>query len=75
MAAKVHGLVLGFDHAFSIRDALQKIFSRKLGIEAYVDRKTLFNVVAKDGSMTEKRLKVDIAALRESYANGGEIQR
>lgn len=50
MAAKVHGLVVGFEFAFVIRDMIEGILAQDVRVEAYVQRQTLFNVVAKDGA-------------------------
>ena len=70
LAAEVHGLVLAFDHSFIIQDMIKEILGRTLDVEAYVDSKTLFDVVAKNSNTTEKRLQIDIFALKESYAKG-----
>lgn len=74
LAAEVHALVLAFDMAYVIQDMLHEILGRKIEIDAYVDSKTLFDVVAKDGNTSEKRLQIDIYALRESY-DKGELSR
>lgn len=42
---------------------------RNVELEALVDSKTLFNFIAKDGSTVERRLKIDVMALRQSYEN------
>lgn len=42
----------------------------KAYIEAYVDSKTLYDVLAKDGGTEEKRLKIDIFALKEIFERG-----
>lgn len=39
-------------------------------MEAYIDSGSVFGVMAKDGKTTEKRLKIDIRALVQSYAHG-----
>lgn len=56
MAAEVQGLVLGFDYAIFIRQLLYETLGRKLDLEAYTDSKNLFNIDAKDGATTERRL-------------------
>lgn len=45
MEAEVHGLVLGFDYTYIIRELLIELLGRKVTEEAYVDRKTLLNAV------------------------------
>jgi len=42
----------------------------RLDIDAYVDSKTVFNEVAKQSSTLEKRLQIDVHALRESHSKG-----
>lgn len=44
--------------------------ARSVQVEALVDSKTLFDVIAKHGSTTEKRLQIDVFALRQSYTTG-----
>lgn len=41
-----------------------------LPIEAIVDCKTLFNLVAKDAKSSERRLKIDVLAIKEIYDIG-----
>ena len=74
MAAEIQALILGFDYAYLIKDQLDEILGRDVKIEAVVDSKTTFNVVAKEGKTTERRLQIDIMTLRQSYDNG-ELSR
>lgn len=62
MAAEVHGLVLGFYYAYIVRELVSKILGRNVSIESYGYRKTLFNLIAKYGSTSERRLQIDIFA-------------
>lgn len=70
LAAEIHALVLAYDHAYVIRHTLIEILGRNVKLEAYVDSRSVFDVIAKDGNTTEKRLQIDIYALRQSYADG-----
>lgn len=70
MAAEMHGMVLGFNHAFVVRDIISEMFERDTELEAYVDSKTVFEVLANQATTCEKRLQIDINALRESYDRG-----
>ena len=67
MAAEVHGLVYGFDSAFIEKNIIEELLGTSIPMDVYVDSKTLFNIVAKDGNTAEKRLKIDMWAIRESY--------
>lgn len=70
MAAELHALVLAFDFGFVIREMVAEVLQRDVAIEALVDSKTVFDVVAKDAKTSERRLQIDVHALRESYARG-----
>ena len=73
MEAKIQAVILGFDYAYIIKNQVEEILGRSMSIEAMIDSKTVFNVVAKEGKITEKRLQIDILALRQSY-DGGELK-
>lgn len=72
--AEIHGLVLGFDYAVVIQHLISRLLGKSIEREAFVDSKTLFKVVAKDRSTSEKRLMIDISALKQSYESG-ELSR
>lgn len=57
LAAELHALVLGFHASFVIREMLQEITGRTINIEEFVDSKTIFDVVAKDGGLMENAFK------------------
>lgn len=48
LAAEMHGLTLAFEYNFVIKTLLEEILTRPISMEALVDCKTLFNVIAKD---------------------------
>jgi hypothetical protein len=70
MAAELHALVYGFDHAFMVKTISEEILGRVVHIDAYIDSRTVFNTVARLGSTLEKRLQIDIHALRQSHHRG-----
>lgn len=74
MADEIQALVLGFDYAYIVKDLAKEIIGRKLKMEALVDSRTVFNVVAKDGQSTEKRLQIDVLALHQ-INDEGELNR
>lgn len=49
---------------------LMEILGRDVTLEAFIGRKTLFNVVSKDGATSERPLQIDIFGLREPYERG-----
>ena len=74
MAAEVLALVHGFDTAFVVKHTFFELLGRDPPIDVYVDSRTTFNCVAKNAATLEKRLQIDVAALRESHSLG-EIHR
>lgn len=70
MAAKIHGLIYGFDSSIYIQTLLQELTVFNFEIHGVVDSKTLFNVVTKDGSTLEKRLQIDVWPIKESFSRG-----
>lgn len=64
MASEIHALFLCFDKSYYIRHMLEEILGRRLNIEAYVDSKTVFDVIAKDGKRTERIIRIDVSALK-----------
>lgn len=67
MAAELQALTLGFDYVFFVKDFIDEILGVKMIIEAMIDSKHVFNVVEKDCKTAERRLQIDILALRKSY--------
>lgn len=45
------------------------IIGRPVKLAAYIDSRSVFDVIAKDGNTTEKRLQIDIFAVPQSYKN------
>lgn len=70
MAAELHALILAFDYGFVLREMLKEVLRRDVKLEALIDSKTVFDVVAKDGRTNERRLQIDVHALKESYTRG-----
>ena len=70
MAAELHALLYGFDNSYMAQSMLQDVLGQEICIDAYVDSQTVFYVVAKHSSTLEKRLRIDVHALRQSYATG-----
>lgn len=67
MKCELHALIMGFDCGFIISDVLSEFLRINLVLKSFIDSKTVFDIIVKDGNSTERRLQVDIYALRESY--------
>lgn len=74
MAAEIQALVLGFDYAFVVKDLIEEILGHHISLDALIDSRTVFNVIAKDAQTAERRLQIDVLALRQSY-DAGELER
>lgn len=67
MAAEIYTLVRAFDFALVLGDMLTEFLGRLPDVEALVDRKTLFEVAAKHIKTAERRLQINVFALKASY--------
>ena len=67
MAAEIFSTVLGFDHGFALRDLLSEVLGRHVSLELYTDSQTAWDSMTSLRSTNERRLLVDIFALREAY--------
>lgn len=62
-------MVHAYYNAYFIHHTLREILGRKVEMEPYVDSISVFDVISKDGNATEKRFKIYIHALLQSYSN------
>lgn len=67
MESELQACIVGFDFDFDfiLRDILAVFLGRRIYIVAVVDRKTVFGIIAKVGNTDERRLHIDVFALRE----------
>lgn len=77
LASEVYGMVSGYDLGYVIRDTIGTIMKR-LGIAGpplilCTDSYSLYQCLVQLGTTTEKRLMIDVMALRQSYEDR-EIQ-
>ena len=55
------------DMAIAMRTDFELIVGKKFPISIYTDSRSLFDVITRNTTTTEKRLMVDIRAIREAY--------
>lgn len=67
LASELLALVAGYDMAASLATQLGEILGRTIPVWCIIDSKTVFNVVTRLGSVTEKRLMPDVSDLREEH--------
>lgn len=71
LASEIYGLTTGFDHSFTLASTL-RIITKRLGlpeikVTVCTDSYSLYECLVKMGTTKEKRLMIDLLALRESY--------
>lgn len=67
LASELFALVDGFDTAAAIADQVSEMLRSSVPVWNAVDSRTLFNIVTKMGTVSESRLMIDVAELREQY--------
>ena len=71
--SEIYGCINGFNLRYIIGYILRKIVSRlgpdipPIPLVVYIDSYSLYECLVKFGTITEKRLMIDIMGLRESY--------
>jgi hypothetical protein len=71
LASEVYGMTVGIDIAYAISSTLNMI-TKQLGLPTipvivYTDSYSLYECLVKLGTTKEKRLMIDIIAIRQSY--------
>lgn len=64
LESEIHAMVVGFDIAFVVQNMFKELLGTKMKIQAYVDSRSVFDVIAKQGNTVEKRLKLDIPGMK-----------
>lgn len=67
LGGEVYAFADGMDVGLTLKHDLEGIVGRSIGLRMFTDSKTLFDVITKNTTTTEKRLMIDIKAVRESY--------
>ena len=70
LAAEVCAFSSCFDFSYTLQSDLKELTGRKIPIVMFTDSKCLFDTITRLKSVTEKRLLIDIASLRQSYTRG-----
>lgn len=67
LAAELYAMVQGFDAASALKNCVDQIFKKPIPLIICVDSFSLYECMVKLGTTREKRLMIDIAALRQAY--------
>ena len=67
LGAEVSAFADGFDYGYALKIDIERITGKLLLLTLLTDSKSLFDVLVTSSTTTEKRLMIDIAAIREAY--------
>lgn len=67
MAAEVHALIHAVEIGMLMKEILGELMNWEIKMEAYVESRTLFKVIAKNSSTAEHCLQIDVFSLKENY--------
>lgn len=56
-----------FDKSLAIKNDLEKVLNRRILLPMFTDAKSLFDVISKHSSITEKSFMMDIRSVKEEY--------
>jgi hypothetical protein len=73
LGGEVHAFADAFDYAIVLKRDLEAMLSQEIPLTMLTDSKSLFDVITKSSTTTERRLMIDISAVRNAY-DVGEIQ-
>jgi hypothetical protein len=60
----------GIDMTIMLRHDIERMISQDVPIHAYTDSLSLFDVISRSTTTSEKRLMIDITAAKEAYREG-----
>lgn len=67
LGGEIYAFADAFDVAYIIKRDLEIILDQQTRLQMFTDSKSLFDIITKCTSMTEKRLLIDVKAVREAY--------
>lgn len=70
LGAEIYAFSHCLDYALALSNELRSILGRKIQTILFTDSKCLFNTITKLPTVSEKRLLIEIAAIRETYTTG-----
>lgn len=67
LASELYGMAHGFDLAACVKATLELILGIEIKLTLCTNSKSLYNCLTKLGTTQEKRLMIDVMALRQAY--------
>lgn len=65
--AEVYAFADTFDYGYSLKNDMERIMRQNITVSMPTDAKSLFDVISKSSTTSERCLMIDIAAVREAY--------
>jgi hypothetical protein len=69
LTAEIIGFVTAFDMASALRDVLEEIYQRSIPLYELTDSYFFSSTVTQYNALREERLSIEVAVVREAYAN------
>ena len=69
LGGEVYAFADAFDVGYIIKRDLEIMLDRSIRLQMFTDSKSLFDIITKCGSTTQKRLLIDVKSVREAYNN------
>ena len=69
LGAETYAFTDAYDFAYCAKRDLEKIFKRSIPLAMFTDSKSLFDVNTKWSQTQERRLMIDLQAVRDAYAS------
>ena len=67
LGAEVYAFADAFDYAYVIRHDLEEILNQCIPLQIMTDSRSLFDVIVRNSTTSDRRLMIDIKDVRESY--------
>lgn len=67
LGGELCALADAFDKGFTIKTDLERMLNKRIPLSMFTDSKSLFDIITKCSSTTEKRLMIDIRSVQEGY--------
>lgn len=69
IGGKCHAFADAFYYGYSPRHDLEQMLDKTLPLQLHTDSDSVFKVIVKNSSTTERRLMIDLEATREAYGS------
>lgn len=60
-----HTLLHSLDNRYIVREGLAELLGKTVELEAFVDSRTLFNIIAMNSNTAERILQIDVFSLKK----------